>query len=106
MAFNEQTETELMTVCEAGADAYISQRRKERVSRRINEGMIGALFATAIYGLFDGYRNFDYRMALAPFVAGAAYAIVGRRNAGNQDADTRMAFEQVCSNIREDESDA
>lgn len=105
MAFNPQTESELMSVCEAGADSYIEQRRKEVVSQRINEGMFGALFASAVYGLFDGYKSFDFRMILAPFVAGAAYAIVGRKQAKNQDSETRMAFEQVCSNIREDGTD-
>jgi hypothetical protein len=42
-------------------------------------------------------------MVFAPFFAGGFYALMGRRQAKNNDSETRLAFEKVCSNMREDD---
>jgi hypothetical protein len=99
--------TEITNICEAGIDSYIQEKNKEVISNRITEGMTGAVFATGLYLLFGGYNSFDYRMVLAPFIAGGAYTFVGIRQAKDKDSSYRVAFEQVCSNMRtENDEDA
>ena len=100
------SDSELASICEAGVNTYIKEKNKEVISNRITEGMTGAVFATALYLLFGGYKTLDYKMVLAPFVAGAGYAFVGAKQAKTKDTDYRIAFEQGCSNMRtEDDED-
>jgi|TARA_B100000282_G_scaffold296828_2_gene280330 hypothetical protein len=106
MTMNTASQAEIASVCERGVDSYIKGMNKTAISNRINEGAMGAVFASALYVVFTGLSNLDYRMVIAPFVAGAAYATVGRRQAVNKDSEHRMSFEQVCSNLREDTEDA
>lgn len=96
---------QIMDMCEAGVDAYIKDKNKATVSNRLNEGMAGAVFATGLYFLFGGYNKFDYKAVLAPFLAGALYSFVGIRQAKTKDSDYRIAFEQVCSNVRTENDD-
>ena len=107
MAKHLHKSEEIISMCEAGVDSYIKENNKAVVSNRLNEGMAGAVFATGLYLLFGGYNKFDYKMVLAPFLAGSLYSFVGIRQAKNKDSDYRIAFEQVCSNVRteNDEND-
>jgi len=99
------SDTELASMCEAGIDTYIRDRNKEVISNRITEGMTGAVFATALYLLFGGYKTLNYKMVLAPFVAGAGYAFVGAKQATTKETDYRIAFNQVCSNMRTEDGE-
>ena len=107
MAKSSFKSEEVMTLCDSGVETYIKNKNKAEVSNRLNEGMTGAVFATGLYLLFGGVNQFNYKMVLAPFLAGAAYSAVGIMQTKNKDTDYRMAFEQVCSNVRtENDEDA
>ena len=99
------SDSELASICEAGVDTYIKDKNQEVISNRITEGMTGAVFATALYLLFGGYKTLNYKMVLAPFVAGAGYAFVGAKQAKTKETDYRMAFEQVGSNMRTEDGE-
>lgn len=105
MVFNTQTQEEIASVCEAGVDSYIKARNKEIISNRIDEGLMGASFVSALYLLYAGLNKVNLKMVFAPFVAGGFYALMGRRQAKNNDSEARLAFEKVCSNMREDDDD-
>ena len=49
MVFNIQTQEKIASVCEAGVDSYIKARNKEIISNRIDEGLMGASFVSALY---------------------------------------------------------
>ena len=99
------TNSEKANLCDEGVNTYIKDKNKEVVSHRITEGMSGAVFATGLYLLFGGYNTFDYRMVLAPLLAGAAYSFVGIRQSKSKESDYRYAFEKVCSNLRTETDD-
>jgi len=97
--------SEMASICERGADSYVKDRNKEVVSNRMTEGMTGAVVATTLYLLFGGYKSLNWKMIAAPFVAGAGYSFVGIQQAKKKDSDYRVAFEQVCSNLRTEDDD-
>lgn len=105
MVLGEQTRQEINTVCSAGVDYYIKERNKEVISNRIDEGLIAATFVSSLYLLYNGLNDINFKMVFAPFIAGGAYALIGSKQAKNKEAEYRLSFEDVCSNLRVEDED-
>ena len=50
-------------------------------------------------------NNINLKMVFAPFIAGGAYALIGSKQAKNKEAEYRLSFEDVCSNLRVEDED-